>query len=62
MQLAGDDRLADAAVSKSFFERVSSKDKTLHVYEGLYHEIFNEKEEDRKLAIDDLECWIDSRL
>jgi len=62
MQLAGDDHLVDAAASKSFFERVSSKDKTLHVYEGLYHEIFNEKEEDRKLAIDDLESWIGSRI
>ncbi|MFO7666808.1 MAG: alpha/beta hydrolase [Desulfobacterales bacterium] len=60
MQIAGDDHLVNAAASKSFFERVSSKDKTLHVYEGLYHEIFNEKEEDRKLAIDDLESWIDS--
>jgi len=62
MQLAGDDHLVDAAASKSFFERVSSKDKTLHVYEGLYHEIFNEKEEDRKLALDDLESWIGSRI
>lgn len=62
MQIAGDDHLVDAAMSKSFFERVSSKDKTLHVYEGLYHEIFNEKEEDRKLAIDDLEGWIGSRM
>ena len=62
MQIAGDDHLVDAAMSKSFFERVSSKDKTLHVYEGLYHEIFNEKEEDRKLAIDDLESWIGSRI
>ncbi len=62
MQLAGDDHIADAAASKSFFERVSSKDKTLHIYEGLYHEIFNEKEEDRKLALDDLESWIGSRI
>lgn len=62
MQIAGDDHLVDAAASKSFFERVSSKDKVLHVYEGLYHEIFNEKEEDRKLALDDLESWIGSRM
>lgn len=62
MQIAGDDHITDAAVSESFFERVSSKDKTLHVYEGLYHEIFNEKEEDRKLALDDLENWIGSRM
>jgi len=62
MQIAGDDHLVNAAASKSFFERLSSKDKTLHVYEGLYHEIFNEKEEARKPAIDDLESWIDSRI
>jgi alpha-beta hydrolase superfamily lysophospholipase len=62
MQIAGDDHLVNAAASKSFFEKPSSKDKTLHVYDGLYHEIFNEKEEDRKLAIDDLENWIGSRI
>lgn len=62
MQIAGDDHLVNAAASKSFFEKLSSKDKTLHVYDGLYHEIFNEKEEDRKLAIDDLENWIVSHM
>ena len=62
MQIAGDDHLVNAAASKSFFEKLSSKDKTLHVYDGLYHEIFNEKEEDRKLAIDDLENWTGSRM
>lgn len=62
MQIAGDDHLVNAAASKSFFEKLSSKDKTLHVYEGLYHEIFNEKEADRKPAIDDLESWIGSRI
>jgi len=62
MQIAGDDHLVNAAASKSFFEKLSSKDKTLHVYDGLYHEIFNEKEEDRKLAIDDLENWTGSRI
>ena len=62
MQIAGDDHLVNAAASKAFFEKLSSKDKTLHVYDGLYHEIFNEKEEERKLALDDLENWIGSRI
>ena len=62
MQIAGDDHLVNAAASKAFFEKLPSKDKTLHVYDGLYHEIFNEKEEERKLALDDLENWIGSRI
>jgi len=62
MQLAGDDHLVDVAASKFFFERVSSKDKTLHVYDGLYHEGYNEREKDRKIVIDDLETWINSHI
>ena len=38
------------------------KDKTLHVYEGLYHEIYNELEPDRKKVLDDLENWINARV
>jgi len=62
MQIAGDDHLVNAAASKAFFEKLTSKDKTLHVYNGLYHEIFNEKEEERKSALDDLENWVGSRM
>ena len=58
MQIAGDDHLVNAGASKSFFERLAVKDKTIHVYDGLYHEGYNERENDRKIVIDDLEAWI----
>ena len=48
MQVAGNDHLVDATVARGFFESLSIRDKTLHIYDGLYHEIYNELETDRK--------------
>ena len=62
MQIAGDDHLVNAGASKSFFERLVVKDKTIHVYDGLYHEVYNEREEARKPVLNDLEAWISSHL
>jgi alpha-beta hydrolase superfamily lysophospholipase len=39
---------------------VSSADKTLHRYQGLYHEVFNEPE--REQILTDLLCWLDRHL
>jgi alpha-beta hydrolase superfamily lysophospholipase len=33
-----------------------AKSRTLQVYEGLYHEVYNEPERDR--VIGDLEAWL----
>lgn len=62
MQIAGDDYLVNAGASKSFFERLVVKDKTIHVYDGLYHEVYNEREEARKPVLNDLEAWISSHI
>jgi len=62
MQIAGDDHLVNAGASKSFFGKLAIKDKMLHVYDGLYHEGYNERENDRKIVIDDLETWINSHI
>ena len=62
MQIAGDDHLVDGQASKSFYENLGSEDKTLHYYEGLYHEVYNELEPDRKKVLDDLENWIMARV
>ena len=35
---------------------------TLHFYDGLYHEIFNEREPDRARVLGDLDAWIDQQL
>ncbi|MCU0598513.1 MAG: lysophospholipase [Desulfobacterales bacterium] len=62
MQVAGDDRLVDPLASKDFFDRVSSKDKTLRLYEGFFHEIYNEVDQSRQKALNDLEHWLISRI
>jgi alpha-beta hydrolase superfamily lysophospholipase len=56
MQVAGDDRLVDPITSKNFFENVTSKDKTLHFYEGLFHEISMTDMTAR--VLNDLESWL----
>jgi alpha-beta hydrolase superfamily lysophospholipase len=55
-----DDRLAPVAGTKMVAERAASTDKTVHLYEGLYHEILNEPERDR--VIGDLRSWLDGQL
>jgi len=62
MQVAGDDHLVNARTSKQFFEKLPTPDKTLQVYEGLYHEIYNELEGQREKVLTDLEDWLVERL
>ncbi len=54
-----EDRLASPDGSRALHERASSQDKTLRLYEGLYHEIFNEPEQGEVLA--ELAAWLDAR-
>lgn len=53
---AGDDRLADPEGTKSLFPLVSSKDKQMKVYEGFYHELFNERGKEQVFS--DIESWL----
>ena len=53
---AGDDRLVHAETNLDFFSRACGPRKELKVYEGLYHEIFNEPERDQVFA--DMEAWL----
>ncbi|MBF0119929.1 MAG: alpha/beta hydrolase [Desulfobacterales bacterium] len=62
MQVAGDDYLVDAKSSKAFFERLICKDKTLYVYDELYHEIYNELPHNRAIVLSDLEHWLEARI
>ncbi|TGM46227.1 alpha/beta hydrolase [Leptospira vanthielii] len=41
------------------FERVASKDKTIKIFDGLYHETMNELPKDRTLVLKELVSWID---
>jgi alpha-beta hydrolase superfamily lysophospholipase len=62
MQVAGEDYLVNADSSKLFFEKLTLEDKTLYVYDGLYHEIYNAPEDDKEKVLDDLEAWLEKRL
>jgi len=50
------DSLVPLAGNRPVYERLGSADKTLLVYEGLYHEIYNEPERGR--VLDDLVAWL----
>ncbi|MCD4672821.1 MAG: lysophospholipase [Anaerolineaceae bacterium] len=54
------DRLSDPQGSKDLYARAQSADKTLKLYEGLYHEILNEPEQDE--VIKDIVQWLDAHL
>ncbi len=62
LQLAGDDHLVNATASQRFFENLDIEDKTLHVYDGLYHEIYNETETERQRVLQDLSAWLEAHI
>lgn len=55
-----EDKLVNPEGSKMLYEKVSSKDKTIKGYEGLYHEIFNEPE--HEMVMKDVETWLSARI
>jgi acylglycerol lipase len=55
-----DDRICALAGSAMVHDAVSSPDKTLRQYQGLYHEVFNEPE--REAILTDLVSWLDQHL
>ena len=56
----GDDGLVSPQDSIDMFREVSSKDKSLRIYAGLRHEIFNEFKKDR--VIRDAIEWLDDHV
>ncbi|MFP4227298.1 MAG: lysophospholipase [Salinivenus sp.] len=54
------DLLASPRWSRRLHEEARSEDKTIHLYEDLYHETFNEPEQKRVLR--DLRRWVASRI
>jgi len=41
-------------------ERAGSEDKTLEVYDGLFHEVLNELPADRERVLSDVVAWLDA--
>ena len=56
----GDDRITSANASRMVDENAGSTDKTLKIYDGYYHEIFNEPEAERARPIGDLLAWFEA--
>ncbi len=52
----GDDRLTDPAGTRLFYERAGTDDRSLRIYEGLYHEIHNEPEQEQVFR--DIIAWL----
>lgn len=54
------DRMVPPEASKELYAGVQSTDKSLKMYEGLYHEILNEPEKEEILG--DIVAWLDGHL
>lgn len=55
-----EDKLAPVIGSESLNQRAGSGDKTLKIYEGLFHEVFNEPEHEQ--VLEDVAAWLDAHL
>jgi alpha-beta hydrolase superfamily lysophospholipase len=62
LQVAGDDKLVNPRSSTQFFESLDLEDKTLHIYENGYHEIYNEVENLQTEVFKDLESWVEKQM
>jgi alpha-beta hydrolase superfamily lysophospholipase len=56
----GADKLVDPKGAQMLYDAVSSADKTIKIYDGFYHEVFNEPEHDRVLG--DVKAWLETHL
>ena len=54
------DILVEPEGARMLHEKAGSKDKTLHIYDGFYHEVFNEP--DHSKVLNDVENWLDKML
>jgi acylglycerol lipase len=54
------DKLVDPAGAQMLYDAVSSPDKKIRIYDGFYHEVFNEPEHDKVLR--DVEIWLEAHL
>jgi alpha-beta hydrolase superfamily lysophospholipase len=55
----GDDKLVDPAGAQMLNDLASSRDKTLEIYPGMYHEVFNEP--NRMVVLKEVETWLEAR-
>ena len=54
------DGIVDASATQEFFKTIASSDKTLKIYDGLYHEVLNEPEKDSLLR--EISAWVSAKI
>ncbi|HEV8214841.1 MAG TPA: alpha/beta hydrolase [Gemmatimonadaceae bacterium] len=54
------DKATKPSGSRQFYDTAGSRDKTLKLYEGAYHDLLNDT--DRSIVMSDVTTWIDSHL
>ncbi|KAL9317799.1 hypothetical protein ACSQ67_014316 [Phaseolus vulgaris] len=57
----GDDVVCDPACVEELYARAASKDKTLKIYPGMWHQMIGEPEENVELVFGDMLEWLSSR-
>ena len=57
VQCGSEDKLITG--SENLETLYNMEDKTIIIYEGLYHEVYNEVEQDRKKVLNDLSKWLE---
>jgi len=55
-----DDKLVDPSGAQLLYDLVGSRDKTIKLYNGFYHEVFNEPEHEQ--VLNDVKTWIEAHL
>lgn len=55
-----DDKLVDPSGAQLLYNLVGSRDKTIKIYNGFYHEVFNEPEHEQ--VLNDVKTWIEAHL
>ena len=55
-----EDKLVDPNSARILYDRVGSVDKTIKVYDGFYHEVYNDPGHEQVLS--DVEGWLESHL
>ena len=58
---SGSDRIVDPKGSRELAAALPAG-ATVHIYDDLHHEIFNEREPDRTRVLDDLAAWLERQL
>lgn len=56
-----EDVICDPACAEELYKRAASKDKTLKIYPGLWHQLVGESDEDVERVFGDVVDWLHTR-